>query len=179
MNKKFYGALINKDGHGRYTQFNDTETVIRYIFRENGQSNADLIAKGGRGILEYGNAESAINQFRLVHERHTRRGNFGRYLSHEIFSFSNEGEAVISAYNLDIDTIARQMTENFFEKDHCQAVYGVHAPDRDDSHLHIHFAVNAVCYDTGNKRRENMRQTKEREEHFQKIIADEIAGAPI
>ena len=176
MNNKSYGNLINKDGNGRYTKSTDTETVLSYILRKNGQSDADLIAWGGLGILEYGNAEYAIHQFCLVHQQHTRRGNFGRYLSHEIFSFSNEGESVISAYNLDIDTIARQMARDIYEKDHCQVVYGVHAPDGEDAHLHIHFAVNAVCYNTGNKRRENMRQTKEREERFQKIIADEISG---
>lgn len=174
MVSKSFGTLINKDGHGHYTNPNDTKNVIRYVTRTNGRSADDLIAWGGLGVLEHSGVESVIDQFYLIQKLHTRRGNFGKYVSHEIFSFSDVGERLISENNLDIDTIARKMAYDIFEQDHCQVIYGVHAPNNNEKHLHVHFAINAVNFHTGNKRRENKTQTRERDKRFNNIISDEI-----
>ena len=79
---------------------------------------------------------------------------------------------LFSAY--DVDKIAREMAQDFYDKDRCQIVYGIHKPSEKDAHLHIHFALNTVNFDNGNKRRENRRQTKEREERFQEITRKAI-----
>lgn len=179
METTFSGKLFNKAGKGKYSTPDTPENIIRYITRTNKNSADDLIAWGGLGILEYKGMDSVIHQFRQVQKLHTRKGNFGRYMDHEIFSFSPEGEYLITANKIDIDSLARKMAYDFYDIDHCQVVYGVHAPFEAGKHLHIHFAINTVCYDTGNKRRENRRQTKEREGRFQKIIADEITGRPV
>lgn len=66
------------------------------------------------------------------------------------------------------------MAQDFYATDKCQVVYGIHKPSGKDTHLHIHFALNTVNFDTGNKRRENRRQTKKREERFREITNDVI-----
>lgn len=175
MSTKTFGILINKDGHKRYLNSDAPEKLIRYITRTNGKDTQDLISWGGAGVLEY-SVESVIDQFYFAQKAHTRRGNFGRYINHALFCFSPEGEYTIAKNNMDVDQLARQMARDIFEEDHCQVVYGVHNPDKTDPHLHIHFAINAVNYQTGGKRHENMSQTRKRNEQFNKIISSEISG---
>lgn len=169
-----FGSLFNKAGEANYTKPNDLDNVIKYIVRENGDSPDDLIALGGLGVTEFLGTDTIIKQFHAVQKMHTRKGNFGRYIDHEVFSFLPETERLIYDNNLDVDTIARKMAYDFYEKDHCQVVYGIHRPPDKNKKLHIHFAVNTVSYVTCNKRRENKRQTKERNSRFNKIVADAV-----
>lgn len=171
------GILINKAGHNNYTEPSAPENLIRYILRENENPDNDLIAHGGAGVMEFLGTESIIQQFHAVQQTHTRKGNFGRRIDHEIYSLSREAEQLLQDYNVDIGTIAQDMADDIFENDHCQVIYGVHRPSGKDSYTHIHFAVNTVNYINGNKRRENKKQTREREARFQKIVADKISRA--
>lgn len=174
MSTKTFGLYLNKDGHKKYFNSDAPEKLIRYVTRTNGKDTQDLISWGGAGILEY-SVESVIDQFYFAQKAHTRGGDFGRYMSHELFSFSSEGEYNILKSGTDIDQISRQMARDIFEQDHCQVVYGIHNPDKTEPHLHIHFAINAVNYCTGDKRRENMTQTHNRNIRFNKIISDIIS----
>lgn len=176
MGNSKFGVLCTKVGHGNYMGPKSIEYVIRYIYRENGKPASDLIAKGGLGVTEFSGTGAIIKQFQLVQKKHTRNGKFGRYIDHEFFSIPHEVEDLIYEYNLDIDAIARKMAYDIYERDQCQVVYGVHRPSGPNEFLHIHFAINTVSYVTGNKRRENKRQLREREVRFQKIVEEEIRG---
>lgn len=176
MENLSFGSLFNKAGEGNYTKPNDLENVIKYIVRENGDSPDDLIALGGLGVTEFLGTDIIIKQFYDIQKIHTRKGNFGRYIDHEVFSIRPEIEQLIYDNNLDIDIISREMAYDFYEVDHCQVVYGVHRPPDKNKKLHIHFAINTVNYVTGDKRRENQRQTKERSSRFNKIVADALSG---
>ena len=151
------------------------EKLIRYITRTNGQDRNDLISWGGEGVLDCYGVETVIKQFCFAQKAHTRHDDFGKYMNHTLFSFSDEGAEYILEKNVDFDCIARQMARDIFEHDHCQVVYGVHLPDKNDSHIHIHFAINAVNYRTGGKRHENMTATRERNRLFNQRISDEIS----
>lgn len=169
--------LINKAGNGRYLNPDAPEKVLKYITRNNGQSDADLIGWGGLGVSESLEIDGIIDQFKQVQASRTRKGNFGRYVDHEIYSFSPETETAINNWNIDVDKLARKMAEDFYDTDKCQVVYGIHKPSEKDSHLHIHFVVNTTNFDNGNKRRENKRQTKEREQRFRAITHDAFREA--
>lgn len=180
MTDSSYGQLINGAKHGRYLNPDAPENLIRYVTRTNGMADNDLIAWGGLGITEFCGIEAVISQFYHVQRLHTRKGGFGRYMDHEIFSFSTGSEESIQKSNTDIDKIARKMAYDFYDTDHCQVVYGIHRASDDDEHmLHIHFAINTVNYRTGNKRRENTRETHEREARFQKIVEEEIKSSAV
>ena len=174
MQSILYGKLFNKDGNRKYTNPDASEKLIKYVTRTNGKPDDDLITWGGLGITEYKDIDSIINQFYIVQKMHTRRGSSGRYISHEVFSFEAETEILIHEKKLDIDKIARKMANDFYTIDNCQVIYGVHKPEYEDKHMHIHFAINSVNYRTGNKRRENKSQTNKRNFRFQKIIDNEI-----
>ena len=175
MESMEYGKYLNKDGKGKYANFDAPEKLINYVTRQNGKNNDDLIAWGGLGVTEYKDMGSIIKQFYCVQKKHTRTGNYGRYMNHSIFSFSPEATVLIHEKELDIDKIARKMAHDIYDFDHCQIIYGVHQPE--NGNLHIHFATNSVDYYTGNKRHENIAQTKERKIRFNKIIADEITNS--
>lgn len=164
--------LINKAGKKRYLNPDATEKLIKYVTRTNGQSDADLIGWGGLGVSESLGIDGIIDQFKQVQASRTRKGNFGRYVDHEIYSFSPETETAINNLDINVDKLARKMAKDFYDTDKCQVIYGIHKPTGKDSHLHIHFALNTTNFDNGNKRRENKRQTKEREQRFQKITHD-------
>ena len=174
MSDKNWGIYLNKDKHGTFCNPDAPEKLIRYITRASGKRKQELVSWGGAGVLEY-SVKSVIDQFYFAQKAHTRRGEFGRYMSHTLFSFSPEGEAALSQYGTNIDQIARQMARDIFEQDNCQVVYGVHTPDKNNPHKHIHFAINAVNYRTGGKRHENMVQTEKRNKRFNKIISDIIS----
>lgn len=167
------GSLFNKAGNGRYMNSDAPEKLIRYITRT-GMRKDDLIAWGGTGIAEFMDMDFITGQFALVRNLHSRSGNFGRYVDHEVYSFSVEEQEIIYEQKADVDRMARKMAYDFYERDHCQAVYAVHAPSKEKQHMHIHFAVNTVSFKTGNKRRENRIQTKEREKRFREIVCSEI-----
>lgn len=171
--------LINKAGEGRYLNPDAPEKLLRYVTRTNGQSDADLIGWGGLGVSESLEIDGIIDQFKQVQASRTRKGNFGRYVDHEIYSFSPETETAINNWNIDMDKLARKMAKDFYDTDKCQVVYGIHKSSEKDSHLHIHFALNTTNFDNGNKRRENKRQTKEREQRFRDITHDAFREALI
>ena len=174
MGTETFGIYVNKDGDGRYRNPDAPEKLIRYITRTNGKDEKDLISWGGEGVLDCCGVEFVINQFYFAQKAHTRNDDFGRYMSHTLFSLSDNGAKTILEKNIDFDCIARQMARDIFEHDHCQVVYGIHLPDKSDPHIHIHFAINAVNYRTGGKRHENMTQTHERNKRFNQLISDEI-----
>ena len=177
MNNPQKSQLINKAGKGNYLNADAPEKLLKYVTRTNGKSDADLIAWGGLGVSESLGIDNIIEQFHQVQATCTRKGNFGRYMDHEIYSFSTEAETAINNLDIEVDKIARKMALDFYDTDRCQVVYGIHKPSGKDTHLHIHFALNTVNFDNGNKRRENRRQTKEREERFQEITNLTIKNA--
>lgn len=167
------GILINMAGKGRYLNPDAPDKLIRYVMRTNGKPSNDLVACGGVGVAEFTGTDGMIRQFHAVQGLHKRKGSFGRYVDHEVYSFSLDEERLIQEKGLDVDRIARKMAYDFYERDNCQVVYGAHRKDGGNGRLHVHFAVNTVDYATGGKRRENKRQTWERQERFGQIVKEE------
>jgi hypothetical protein len=168
------GLLINKAGTGRYCSQNSVGRLIRYIARENGtHEDDDLICTGAIGATNFTNIDTTIQQFECVQLLHTRQGNFGRYIDHEIYSFSPAMEKLITENNISNEKLAKEMASDFY-KDGFQVYYGVHKKDSQDKHLHIHFAINTVNFRTGMKRHENITDTQNREKRLEHIIANAI-----
>lgn len=179
MNTHSYGILINVAGKGCYTTPDSIKGVLQYITRTNKNPKDGLIAWGGLGILESKGIDSVIEQFHIVQKLHTRKGPFGRYIDHEIFSFTPECENLLAANKVDLDQLAREMAYSFYDRDHCQVLYGVHLSSKENAHMHIHFAINTVSYDTGNKRHDNKKQTREENADLQEIIAAKLRDGTI
>lgn len=173
MSTLFFGKLLTNVGKDNYKEPESVENVIRYITRTNKNPKDDLICWGGFGILEYAGVKSAISQFELAQQLNERNNSRSRFIDHEYFSFTKEGENLLAEGNVDLNELAREMAYDIYSKDQCQVIYAVHGPDAHDDHLNIHFAVNT--YDlTGHKRRENKSQTRERETRFNNMIAAKV-----
>lgn len=168
------GQLINKAGKGRYCGQESIESLIRYIARKNDNPKDDLICCGAFGATDFTDIDVTIRQFECVQKLHKRNGNFGRYIDHEIYSFSAEEEQAIRQHGIPVENLARKMASDIY-KDGFQVYYSVHEREHGTNRLHIHFAVNTVSFQTGKKRHENIQETEKREKRMNQIAADEIA----
>jgi len=75
--------------------------------------------------------------------------------------------------DIPVEGIAQKMAQDFYN-DGFQVYYGVHKPDKTETHIHVHFAVNTVNFRTGKKRHENMGDTKRRQDRLGQIILEEL-----
>lgn len=171
MSDTYFGNFINLGGHGNYKTPDSVENVIRYITRTNARPKPGLICWDGIGILKDTGVASVIRQFELAQEMNKRTNPNARYIDHEIFSFSKKGTELLAKGNIDLDSLAWELSADFYHIDKCQVIYAIHAPDENVDNLHIHFAINTFDCCTGKKRRENISQNNEREARFQQIIA--------
>lgn len=160
--------LINKSKKSRYNTPDSVEKVIRYIARENNKSKDDLICCGAIGATDFTDISITIQQFQAVQSFYQRKGNFGRYIDHEIYTFSKETQELFEKHPSFIADLASEMASDFY-RDNFQVYYRVHRKDDGENGLHIHFATNTVNFKTLKKRHENIKNTKEREERLQKI----------
>ena len=167
------GLLINYAGKNNYHNQTAVEYVIKYIARENGKSKDDLICCGAMGATYFTNIDMTVREFQCVQLLYNRRGSFGRYIDHEIYSFSEEEESKISQGNISLENIAKKMAQDFYA-DGFQVYYGVHKPDKTETHIHVHFAVNTVNFRTGKKRHENMGDTQRRQDRLRQIVLAEM-----
>ncbi len=165
--------LINKAGHSRYDKPDSVENLIRYISRKNGKSQNDLLCCGAFGATDFTDINTTIKQFKCVQMLHTRKGNFGRYIDHEIYSFSTDEEKAIIENNISVEKLAEKMALDFY-KEGFQVYYGVHNKDHGNNSLHVHFAINTVNFQTGNKRREYKSATKDREQRLRRIVDEAL-----
>lgn len=168
-----HGILINKAGHSRYDKADSIENLIRYISRENGKSKNDLICCGAFGATDFTDIDTTIMQFKCTQLLHTRKGSFGRYIDHEIYSFSDDEEKLIIQNNIPVEKLAEEMACDFYS-DGFQVYYGVHKKDECTNNLHIHFAINTVNFHIGNKRREYQSATKKRGQRFRRIVDEAL-----
>lgn len=166
--------FLNKAGRNKYLHPEAVDNLIKYISRENGNPKDDLIYQGTLGAVDFNGTNTIIQQFKCVQELHTRKGKFGRYIDHEIYSFSYTEMLAFEKNNVPPDVIARNMAMDIFQEGF-QVHYGFHKPDTHNKHPHIHFAVNTVNYNTGNKRHENITSTNARKERLRNIVAETIA----
>lgn len=58
-------------------------------------------------------------------------------------------------------------------------MYAVHRKSADERRVHVHFIVNAVNFKNGKKRRENKRETEERERRFGEVVEQELRSNKI
>lgn len=169
------GKLFNNAGKGKYTNKDCIENVIYYCLREGKHKDRsnELITCGALGAPEWDGSRGIIEAFKKVQSAYTRKGNFGRYIDHEVYDFSQEEEKAIKESGIDLDEVARQMANDFF-CDGTQVMYAVHNRNEKEQDIHVHFAVNTVNYKTNRKRRENKTDTKNRSKRMNEIIAEMV-----
>lgn len=165
--------LINKSGCNRYQEPDCVDHLLRYISRQNGSPKDDLICCGAIGATDFTDISTTIQQFKYIHNCYERNSTFGRYMDHEIYSFSPSIESILEKDVNFTAELARKLAMDFYDNQF-QVYYGVHKKDDNASTMHIHFTTNTVSFRTKKKRHENYAATKAREERLNKIINESL-----
>lgn len=170
-----HGQLINKAGKGKYCNSQSLENLIRYVIRDREEEDrkGELIVWDVLGCPKMLGTESIIEGFRLIQGAYKRDGDFGRYVDHEIYEFSENELYEMKKSGADLKKIAMALAKNIYDENY-QVVFGVHDKDKESQNVHVHFVINSVNFTTAEKRHENMKNTKKRELEMQKIIEREI-----
>ena len=169
------GLLINRAGKRRYHKQGDTERVIRYVLRqrEDEAREDELAFWGACGLPEWEDAKGLSDAMSSLQKAHTRRGNFGRYIDHEIYNFAPMVILGLERHGEEpIERTARKMAEDIY-REGFPVVFAGHRKAAGES-WHVHFAVGTVNPSTGNKRHEDKKKVREREARFQDIVKREI-----
>lgn len=192
-NKRNYetGILINHARKGHYTNENALSKLVKYIARAEGSSKAgkeDVLCTGAYGAVNFLGEELAIQQFEDIQHCYHRAGKISRYADHEIFSFSPNAERILKKNPEILPKLADEMAAVLSDGQY-QVFYGIHTgagTDKDtsalsetekcqDGHLHIHFAVNTVNFQTLNKRQETKAATREHEKQLQELVEKNLS----
>lgn len=143
-----------------YQTEKDIQNLIRYIAAEGRNAESELLlCKNGKGVSV--KANKAANQMIAV-QKALKKDN-GRRVYHIVVSFpKNVREKKL------IQNSAEDIAEMFFKR--YQVYYGIHVSREN---WHIHFAVNAVSYITGNKWHQNKRELRDMKEKMYDLIMAE------
>lgn len=168
------GMLINKAGRGRYRTEKSVKALILYVLREREDEDRkdELLCWGACGAAEWGGVGEIVGAFDAVRQTYGRKGEFVRYIDHEIYLFSDEEQRGLRMDAAAFDRVAREMAEDIYREGY-QVVYGIHKKEGKEG-VHVHLAVNTVSYREDRKRREDMAGTQRREERFQQIVQEGI-----
>lgn len=112
---------------------------------------------GGVGV-DYTNADKAVCQMRTIKKYYGKTS--GRQLYHYCLSFTEDVEDAQQVY-----IIGKIIAEDFF-RGH-QVIFGVHE-DSKSGHLHIHYVVNSVSYETGLKWHMSAKEFKDFKKEMEK-----------
>ncbi len=158
----------------KFDSYKEIDHLLRYITRTRDNENEynDLISYGVRGATSDCGISGTIEQWKQIQKMYRypgSRGNrryFGRHCFHEIYCLNQDiSEKIVRDR---ADELAYKLSEEYCQKGH-QVVYGVHAPDRHEGRLHIHFAVNTICLKTGKKWHDWHDESKKRKQRFDGI----------
>lgn len=153
-------VVIKMVKNNYYQTEQDIKKLIRYIAAEGRNAESELLlCKNGKGVSV--KANKAANQMIAV-QKALKKDN-GRRVYHIVVSFPKN----IREKGL-IQNSAEDIAEMFFKK--YQVYYGIHVSREN---WHIHFAVNAVSYITGNKWHQNKRELSDMKEKIYDLIMAE------
>lgn len=145
--------LIIKMVEEHYETDSDIRNVMKYIAGEGKNvDREEVLRKKGKGVSK--NASKAARQMIAVQKAVGK--DHGRRLYQMVVSFPKD------MHNKKlIKKVAEDIADMLFEK--YQVYYGIHISK---DHWHIHFAINAVSYETGNKWHQSNGELKEMKERI-------------
>lgn len=153
--------LIIKMVDEHYETDSDIRNVMKYIAGEGKNvDREEVLRKEGKGVSK--NASKAARQMIAVQKAVGKAK--GRRLYQMVVSFPK--------YMHDkklIKKVAEEISNMLFEK--YQVYYGIHTSKE---HWHIHFAINAVSYETGNKWHQNNGEFEEMKERIYDLVQSDI-----
>lgn len=152
-----------------FDSYKEVANLIHYITRTGKQIARanELVSYGGHGVSVSGSIEGVIEEFNQVYSWYKPlRNGCNRHIFHEYVTLSKEYADLMS--EMDLDELGYQLSSHYWNRGF-QVVYGVHRPDQETGHFHVHFAVNAVSRRTGKKWRADGEENQYRCDLFNRL----------
>ena len=128
----------------KYQNKDAVEKTIRYITGNNNAPEDKVLSVGGLGV-DYENFQNAIEQFKITKSVYHKEDK--RQVLHMVVSFDDGREK--SLQESDIEELSYQIGR-LLSRESYQIIWGIH---RNTGHTHIHYIINSVSYETGEKYR--------------------------
>jgi hypothetical protein len=137
----------------QFTNENATENLIRYITRTRlNEDRRHELLSCGYNYASNKTVEEVIREFEFVQNWHKSKDCM---MIHYVLRFPPDVKKAFKNNLIALDCFAQECCRYLFSIGH-QTCYAIHLQDVDD--LHVHLAINAVNYKTGNKLRQYYRE---------------------
>lgn len=149
----------------KYQNKDAVEKTIRYITGNNNAPEDKVLSVGGLGV-DYENFQNAIEQFKITKSVYHKEDK--RQVLHMVVSFDDGREK--SLQESDIEELSYQIGR-LLSRESYQIIWGIH---RNTGHTHIHYIINSVSYETGEKYRMEHRESDIFQQRIQVLVAPKI-----
>lgn len=150
---------------GKYQNKGAVENTIRYITGNNNAPKDKVLSVGGLDV-DYGNYQNAIEQFKITKSVYHKEDK--RQVLHMVVSFDDKREK--SLQETDIKELGYQIGR-LLSRESYQTIWGIHG---NTDHVHIHYIINSVSYETGKKYRLECGETDSIQCKINTLVAPKI-----
>ena len=149
----------------KYQNKDAVEKTIRYITGNNNAPEDKVLSVGGLGV-DYGNYQNTIEQFKITKSVYHKEDK--RQVLHMVVSFNDRREKSLQVS--DIEELGYQIGR-LLSRESYQIIWGIHG---NTGHAHIHYIINSVSYETGEKYRMERREADTFQKRIQALVAPKI-----
>ena len=151
---------------GKYQNKGAVEKTIRYVTGNNNNAPENkVLSVGGLGV-DYENFQNAIDQFKITKSVYHKEDK--RQVLHMVVSFDDKREK--SLQETDIEELGYQIGK-LLSRESYQTIWGIHG---NTDHVHIHYIINSVSYETGKKYRIEREEADTLRREINTLIAPKI-----
>ena len=161
---------------GNYTNKNATRKLINYVTRTGPREDRkeDLITWGARGVLYFQPIDDIIHIIEQTQIVCRDRKKMGPRMFHEIYGMSDAQMCFFNEYPQLLDEFAYACASVYYNAGY-QVVYGVHNEPNTEKKMHIHFAVNAVSFNNGDKWHSDVNNEQGERENYMNMVYLDMA----
>ncbi len=149
----------------KYQNKDAVEKTIRYITGNNNAPEDKVLSVGGLGV-DYENYQNTIEQFKITKSVYHKEDK--RQVLHMVVSFNDRREKSLQVS--DIEELGYQIGR-LLSRESYQIIWGIHG---NTGHAHIHYIINSVSYETGEKYRMERREADTFQKRIQALVAPKI-----
>ena len=149
----------------KYQNKDAVEKTIRYITGNNNAPEDKVLSVGGLGV-DYENYQNTIEQFKITKSVYHKEDK--RQVLHMVVSYNDRREKSLQVS--DIEELGYQIGR-LLSRESYQIIWGIHG---NTGHAHIHYIINSVSYETGEKYRMERREADTFQKRIQALVAPKI-----
>lgn len=150
---------------GKYQNKDAVEKTIRYATGNNKAPEDKVLSVRGLGV-DYENYQNTIEQFKITKSVYHKEDK--RQVLHMVVSFDDKREKCLQ--ETDIEELGYQIGR-LLSRESYQVIWGIHG---NTDHVHIHYIINSVSYETGKKYRMERGEADTLQRRINVLVAPKI-----